>query len=162
MTGEGDPPLGNPVTWDVHTTTAGIDLGSVAPDPTLVTMDIGVTAAMNTPRTTPGHSIGLPTTAYCIIGAPVYTTTAEILPTVDCLLATIFPMMTADPNIALDAANTNQPEDQQQQHRHHLGNMKIRNKSINKSPLMILFQNIIAYTRVKLTLRMIYTRCTLS
>ena len=43
--------------------------------------------------------------------------------------------MTADLDIAPDTANTNQPEDQQQQHRHHLGNMKIRNKNINKSPL---------------------------
>ena len=48
MTGEGDPPLDDPVTPDVHATTTGIDLGSVAPDPTLITMDIGVTATMNT------------------------------------------------------------------------------------------------------------------
>ena len=154
MTGEGDPPLGDPVTPDIHATTTGIDLGPVAPDPALVTMDIGVTAAMNTARTTPGHSIGLPTTAYHIIGAPVHTTTTEILPTVDHLPTAIFPMMTADPDIALDTTNTNQPKDHQQQHRHHLGNMKIRNKSINKSPLTILLRNIIAQTRVKPTLRM--------
>ena len=41
---------------------------------------------MNTAGTVPGHSIGLPVTAYCIIGAPVHTTTTEILPTVDHLL----------------------------------------------------------------------------
>ena len=135
--------------------TTGIYLGSVAPDPALVTMDIGVTATMNTPRTAPGHSIGLPATAYHVTGAPVHTTTAEILPTVDCLPTAIFPVMTADPKIALDTASTNQPEDHQQQHRHHPGNMKIRNKSINKSPLMILLWNIIAQTRVKPTPRMI-------
>ena len=135
--------------------TTGIDLGSVAPDPTLITTDIGVTAAMDTAGTAPGHSIGLPAAAYCIIGAPVHTATAEILPTVDHLLAAIFPEMTADPDIAPDTTNTNQPEDHQQQHRHHLGNMKIRNKSINRSPLMILLQNIIAQTKVKLTPRII-------
>ena len=155
MTGEGDPPLGNPVTPDIHTTTTGIDLGSVAPNPDLVTTDIGVTAAMNTAGTTPGHSIGLPAVAYCIIGAPVHTATTEILPTVDHLLTTISPKMIADPDIAPDTANTNQPEDHHQQHRYHLGNIKIRNKSINKSPLMILLRNIIAQTKVKLTLRMI-------
>ena len=127
MTGEGDPLLDDPVTTDVHAMTTGIDLGSVAPDLTLVTMDIGVTAAMNITGTAPGHSIGLPTAGYHIIGAPVYTATAEILPTVDHLPAAIFPEMTADPNIAPDTSNTNQPKDHQQQHRHHLENMRIRN-----------------------------------
>ena len=80
MTEEGDPPLGNPVTPDVHTMTTGTGLGSIALDPNLVTMDIGVTATMNTAGTTPGHFIGLPTAAYCKIGAPVHTTTTEIAP----------------------------------------------------------------------------------
>ena len=110
---------------------------------------------MNTAGTVPAHSMGLPATAYPVIGAPVYTTTTEILPTVDHLLTAIFPKMTADADIAPDTTNTNQPEDHQQQHRHHLGNMRIRNKSINRSPLMILLWNIIAQMKVKPTPRMI-------
>ena len=135
--------------------TTGIDLGSVAPNHALITTDIGVTATMNTAGTAPGHSIGLSTRAYCIIGAPVHTATAEILPTVDHLPATLFPEMTADPDIAPDTTNTNQPEDHQQQHRHRLENMRIRNKSINRSPLTIPLWNIIAQTKVKPTPRMI-------
>ena len=96
MTGEGDPPLGNLVTPDVHAMTTGTGLDSVALDPDLITMDTGVTADMNTAGTAPGHSIGLPATAHHVIGAPAHTTTAETLPTIDHLLATIPPEMTAD------------------------------------------------------------------
>ena len=151
MTGEGDHPLGNPVTPDIHAMTTGTGLDSAALDPDLITMDTGVTADMNTAGTAPGHSIGLPATAHHIIGAPAHTTTTKTLPTIDHLLTAIPPEMTADLNIAPDTANTNQPKDHQQQHRHHLRNMMIRNKNINKSPLMILPQNITAKTKVKPT-----------
>ena len=155
MTGEGDPPLGNSVTPDVHAMTTGTGLDSVALDPDLVTTDTGVTANMNTAGTTPGHSIGLPIAAHHVIGAPAYTASAETLPIIDHLLAAIYPEMIADLDIAPDTTNTNQPEDHQQQHRHHLENMKIRNKNIDKSPLTIHPWNITAQTTVKLTLRMI-------
>ena len=155
MTGEGDPPLGYPVTPDIHAMTTGTGLDSVTLNPDLKTTDTGVTADMNTAGTTPGHSIGLPTTAHHVIGTPAHTATVAILPIIDHLLTTIPPEMTADLDIAPDTTNTNQPKDHQQQHRHHLRNMKIRNKNINKSPLMILPQNITAQTKVKLTLRMI-------
>ena len=123
MTGEGDPPLGNPVTPDIHAMTTGTGLDSVTLDPDLITMDTGVTANMNTAGITLGHSIGPPTTAHCITGAPAQTTTADTLPTIDHLLAAIPPKMIADLAIAPDTTNTNQPEDHHQQHRHHLGNM---------------------------------------
>ena len=149
MTGVGDPPLGDPVTPDVHAMTTGTGLDSVALNPNLITTDIGVIACMNTTGTVPDPSIDLPVTAPCIIGASVHTTTAETLPTADLLLTAIPPKMIADLNIAPDNANTNQPEDHQQQHRHHLGNMKTRNKKINKSSLMIHPQNITAQMKVK-------------
>ena len=109
---------------------------------------------MNTTGTTQDPSIDLPITAPCIIGAPVHIATTETLPTPD-LLATIPPEMTADPNITPNTANTNQPEDQQQQHKHHLGNMKTGNKNINKSSLMIHQQTITVQMTVKVTWRMI-------
>ena len=155
MTEEGDPPLGVQITPDIHAMTTGTGLDSVALNPNLVTMDTGVTADMNTTGTAPGHSIGLPTTAHHIIGAPAHTATTETLPTIDHLLAAIPPKMTADLAIAPDTPNTNQPKDHHHQHRHHLRNMRIRNKNINKSPLMIHPRNITAQMTVKPTLRMI-------
>ena len=90
----------------------------------------------------------------CIIGAPVHIATAETLPTPD-LLATIPPETTADLGITPNTANTNQPEDHQQQHEHHLENMKTRNKNINKLSLMIHHQTITVQMKVKATQRMI-------
>ena len=110
---------------------------------------------MNTAGTIQDPSIDLPIAAPCIIEAPVHTATAETLPTADLLLAIISPEMTADLNIAPDNANTDQPKDHHQQHRHHLGNMKTRNKNINKSSLTIHHQNITVQMKVKVTRRMI-------
>ena len=155
MTGVGDPPLGDPVTPGVHTMTTGTGPDSATLDPILVTTDIGAIANTNTAGTIPDPSIDLPIAAPHITGAPVHTTTAETLPTADLLLlAMISPEMTADLDIAPDNANTDQPEDHQQQHRHHPENMKTRNRNINKSPLMIHLPNITAQTKVKVTPRM--------
>ena len=155
MTGVGDPPLGDPVTLDTHAGTTGIGLDSVALNPNLVTTDTGVIADMTTTGTIPDPSIDLPVTAPCITGAPVYTTTADTPPTADCLPTVTPPKMTADLDITPDNATTNQPKDHPQQHRHHLENMKTRNKNINKSQLVTHHQNITAQMKVKLILRMI-------
>ena len=109
---------------------------------------------MSTAGTAQDPSIDLPITAPCIIGAPVHITTAETLPTPD-LLATIPPETTADLGITPNIANTNQPEDHHQQHKHHLENMKTRNKIINKLSLMIHHQTTTVQTKVKVTQRMI-------
>ena len=161
MTGVGDPPLGNPVTPDIHAMTTGIGLDSVALGPNLMTTDTGVIADMTTTGTAPVPSTDLPIVAPHVTGAPVHIATAETLPTADLLLTTTPPGIIAGPDIAPDNANTNQPEDQQQQHRHHLKNMKTRNKDITKSQLMTNHQNITAQMKVKPTLKMILTRCTL-
>ena len=116
---------------------------------------------MNTIGTAQDPSIDLPIAAPHVIGAPVHITTAETLPTPD-LLATIPLEMTADLSITPNTANTNQPEDHQQQHEHHLENMKTRNRNINKLSLTIHHQTITVWMKVKATWRMISTRCTLS
>ena len=51
-----DPPLGIIATPDVHTMITRIDPGSVVPDPTHITIDVGVAAIMTPIEATPGHS----------------------------------------------------------------------------------------------------------
>ena len=109
---------------------------------------------MNTAGTAQDPSIDLPIAAPHVIGAPVHIATAETLHTPD-LLAAIPPEMTADLDITPNTANTNQPKDHQQQHKHHLKNMKTRNKNIYKLSLIIHHQTITVQMKVKATLRMI-------
>ena len=73
MTEVGDLPLDAPATPDIHTTTTGTDLDSVAPNPDLVTTAIGVTAARTPIEVTPGHSTDLPATTSHVTEAPVPT-----------------------------------------------------------------------------------------
>ena len=133
------------------TTEIGLDSVTLSTD--LVTTDTGVIADMTTAGITPDPSIDLPVTAPHVTGAPAHTTTTETLPTTDLLLTATPPEITADLDIAPDNANTNQPKDHDEQHRHHL--RKTKNKNINRSPLTIHPQNITAQMKVKLTLRMI-------
>ena len=109
---------------------------------------------MNTTGTIQDPSKDIPIAAPHVIGAPAHIATAETLPTADLLAATP-PETTADLDITLNTTNTNQPKDHQQQHRHHLGNMKTGNKNKNKSSLMIHHQNITVQMEVKETWRMI-------
>ena len=109
---------------------------------------------MSTAGTAQDPSIDLPIAAPSIIGARVHIATAETLPTPD-LLTAIPPEKTADLGITPNTANTNQPEDQQQQHEHCLENTKARNKNINKLSLMIHHQTITVRMKVKATQRMI-------
>ena len=139
---------------DVHATNTGTGPDSATLDPVLEITAIGAIANMNTAGTAQDPSTDLPIAAPCIIGAPVHITTAERLPTPD-LLTTIPPEMTADLGITPNTTNTNQPEDQQQQHKHHLKNMKTRNKDINKLSLMIHHQTITVQMKVKAIWRMI-------
>ena len=102
-----------------------------------MTIDIGVIVDMTTAGTAPVPSTDLPIAAPHTTGAPVHTTTIGTLPTAELLLAVTPPEMTADPDMVPDNASTNQPEDPQQLHRHHLTNIKTENKNINRSLLMI-------------------------
>ena len=134
--------------------TTGTGPGSAALDPILTTTVIEAIADMSTTGTTQDPSIDLPVTAPHIIGPPVHIATTETLPTPDLLAATP-PGMTAAPSITPNTANTNQPEDQQQQHKHPLENMKKRNRNINKLSLTIHPQTITVWMKVKATQRMI-------
>ena len=70
------PPLGIIATPDILTMITKIGTGSVVPDPTHITMDIGVAAVMTPIGATPGHSIDLSNIATHITEAEVHTTTA--------------------------------------------------------------------------------------
>ena len=142
--------------------TKGIGLDSVAHGPNPATTGTGVIAVMTTAGTAPVPSTDPPVTAPPITGAPVHTATVETLPTADLLLAITPPKTTADLSTAPDNASTNLSKDHQMQHRHHLLNMKTGDRNINRSLLMIHPQNIIVQMTVKLTLKMIKTRCALS
>ena len=64
-----------------------------------------------------------------------------------------FPKMTADLNINPGSNTTDQPEDPHPPHRHHLGNIRIRDTS--KSPLMTHHQSTTAQMTMTVTQRMI-------
>ena len=99
MTGMKDPPLDVIATPDVYTMITRIDPGSVTPDLTLITTDIGVVATRTPIEVAPGHSTDLPTIVSHITGAPVPTTATMAHCTADLHLIGILPKMTADLDI---------------------------------------------------------------
>ena len=134
MAGMKDHPLDIIATLDVHTMITRIDPDSVAPNLTLVTTDIGVVATRTPIEVTPGHSTDLPTIVSHVTGAPVPTATTMTHCTTDLHLIGILPKMTADLNINPEHNTTDWPTDPRPLHKHHLGNIRIRDTS--KSPLM--------------------------
>ena len=153
MTGMIDPPLDIIATPDIHTMITRIDPGSVAPNLAPVTTDIGVVAARTPIEVTPGHSTDLPAIVSHITGAQVPTTTAVTHCTADLHLIGILPEMTADLNINPKNNTTDQPTDPCPPHKHHLGNIRIRDTS--KSPLTTHHQNTTAQMIMTVTQRMI-------
>ena len=152
--GIGDPPLGDPVTPDIHAMTTRTGPGSAAPDPIIAITIIEAVANMNTAGTAQDPPIDIPVPAPHAIEAPAHIAIIETLPTPD-LLATTLPGMTGDPGITPNTTTTNQPEDHHQQHRHHPKNTRTRDRNLNKFPLMILSQIITVPRKVKATQRMI-------
>ena len=153
MTGMIDPPLDVIATPDVHTMITRIDPGSVTPNLTPITTDIGVVATRTPIEVTSGHSTDLPTIVSHITGAQVPTTTATTHHTTDLHLIGTLPKMTADLNINPKNNTTDQPTDPHPPHKHHLGNIRIRDTS--KSPLMTHCQNTTAQMIRTVTQRMI-------
>ena len=153
MTGVEDPALNIIVTPDAHTMITRIDHDSVAPDLTPVTTDIGEVAARTPAEVNPGHSTDLPTKVSHITGALVPTTIAATHLTADLHLIGILPGMTADLDINPRSNTTDRPEDPHPPHRHHLGNIRIRDTS--KSPLMTHHQSTTAQVTMTVTQRMI-------
>ena len=148
------PPLGIIATPDVLTVITKIGTGLVIPDPTHITMDIGVAAIMTPVGAAPGHSTDLPNIASHATEAQVHTTTAMTHHTTDLHPIEIFPKMTADLNHTNPKNNiTNQHKDLPQAHKQHHG--KIKTEDTNKSQLMIHHQNTTVQMIKIVTLRMI-------
>ena len=144
------PLLGIIATPDILTMITKISTGSVVPNPTHITMDIGVSAQ----GAAPGHSTDLPNVATYITEAQVHTATTVTCHTPDLHPIEFFPEMTAD----LDHSNptnniTNQHKDLLQAHKQHFG--KIKTDDTNRLQLMIHPQNTIAQIIRIVTLRMI-------
>ena len=91
-------PLGIIVTPDILTTIIKIGPGLVIPNPTHITMDIGVAAIMTPIGATPGHSTDLPNVASHATEAQVHTTITKTHHTADLHPIVISPKMTADLN----------------------------------------------------------------
>ena len=130
-----------------------IDPGSVAPDPAPITTDIGLVATRTPAEVAPGHSTDLLTVVSCITGAQVPTATTTTHCTADLHLIGILPEMTADLDINPKDNTTDQPMDPHPPHKHHLGNIRIRDTS--KSPLTTRHQNTTAQMIMTVTQRMI-------
>ena len=153
MTDAEDPPLDAIFTPDAHTMITRIDPDSVTPNLTPVTTDIGVEAARTPIEVTPDHSTDLPAAVSHVTGALVPTATTKTHLTADLHLIGIFLEMTADLNINPGGNTTDQLEDPHPPHRHHLGNIRIRDTS--KSPLMTYHQSSTAQMTMTVTQRMI-------
>ena len=154
-------PLNIIATPDILTMITKIGTDLVIPDPTHITMDIGVAAIMTPIGATPGHSTGLPDIVSHATEAQVHTTTTMTHHTADLHPVEIFPKMTAD----LDHTNsknniTNQHKDLPQAHKQHCG--KIKTEDTNKSQLMIHHQNTTVQMIKIVTSRKIQTKWALS
>ena len=153
MTGMIDHPLDIIATPDVHTMITRIDPGSITPNLTPITTDIGVAATRTPIEVNPGHSTDLPTIVSHVTGAQVPTTTAMTYCTADLHLIGILPKVTADLDINPKDNTTDQPMDPHPPCKYHLGNIRIRDTS--KSPLMTHHQNTTAQMIMTATQRMI-------
>ena len=147
-------PLGIIVTPDVLTMITKIGPGLVIPDPTHITMDIGVAAIMTPVEATPGHSADLHNIVSHTTEAQAHTATAVTHHTADLHPIDIFPKMTADlDHTDLKNNITNQHRDLPQAHKQHHG--KIGTEDTNKSQLMIHPPNTTVPLIMIVTLRMI-------
>ena len=148
------PPLGIIATPDILTVITKIGPGLVIPNPTHITMDIGVAAVMTLIGATPGHSTDLPDIVSHATEVQAHTATAMTHHTADLHPIEIFPEMTAD----LDHTNpenniTNQHKDLLQAHKQHHG--KIKTEDTYRSQLMVHYQNTTVQMIKIVTLRMI-------
>ena len=149
-----DPPLGIIATPDVPAVITRIGTGSVIPNPTHITMDIGVAAIMTPTRAAPDHSTDPHIITTHATEAQVHTATAVTHHTLDPHPVETFPEMTADLNHTnLTDNTTNQHEDLPQVCKQCLG--KIRTENTNRLQLTTLPQNTIAQMIRIVTLRVI-------
>ena len=148
-----DPPLGIIAKPDILTMITRIGPGLVVPNPTHITIDIGVAAILTPIGTTPGHSTDLPDVVSHATEAQGPTAIAMTYCTTDLHPIGIFPEMTADLNTNPKNNITNQHKDPYQTHKQHLGSIKIGDT--NRSQLMICCPNTTVPMIMIVTLRMI-------
>ena len=146
-------PLGIIVTPDILTMIIKIGPGLVIPDPTHITIDIGVAAIMTPVGPIPGHFTDLPIIASHATEAQVHTTVTETHHTADLHPIEISPKMTADLNTNPENNITNQHKDLLQAHKQHHGS--INTEDTNRSQLMIHHPNTTVQMINKVTPRMI-------
>ena len=152
-TGMIDPPLDIITTPDILAMITRIDPGSVVPDPTHITIGIGVAAIMTPIEAAPGHSTDLSDVVSHTTEAQVPTAIAMTHHTTDLHPIGIFPEMTADLNTNPENIITKQHKDPHSPHKQHLGSTRIRDKS--RSPLTTHPPNTTAQMIVIVTQRMI-------
>ena len=146
-------PLGIIVTPDALAMIIKIGPGLVIPDPTHITMDIGVAAVMTPIETTPGHPTDLHNVVSHATEAQAHTTTAMTCHTTDLHSIEIFREMTTVLNTNPANNITNWYKDLLQAHKQHHGNIKT--EDTNRSQLMIHHLNTTAQMIKIVTPRMI-------
>ena len=129
------PPLGIIATPDILIMITKIGPGLVIPNPTHITMDIGVAAIMTPIGTAPGHSTDPPNVVSHTTEPQVYTAIAVTQHTTGLHPIEIFLEMTADLNTNPKNNITNQHKDLLQAHKQHCGNIKT--DDTNRSQLTI-------------------------
>ena len=152
-TGMIDPPLGIIATPDILTMITRIDPGLVIPDPTHITIGIGVAAIMTPIGAAPSHSTDLSNIVSHATEAQVPTTITMTHHTTDLHPIGIFPEMTAGLNTNAKNNITNWHKDPCPPHKQHLGSIRIRDTS--RSPLMTHPQNTTAQMIMIVAQRMI-------
>ena len=135
------------MTIEIGTDSADLNLAHITPDIGVIVIVIPTEAILD-------HFINLHTIAPCITEVPAHTTTTMTHHIADPHHADIYPEMTVDPEHIDPAGNIiNQHKDHLPVHGQHPGNLRI--EGINRSQLMILPQNIIAWMNRIVTQRMI-------
>ena len=128
-------PLGIIVTPDTLTMIIKIGPGLVIPDPTHITMDIGVAAIMTPIEATPGHPTDLHNIVSHATEAQAHTTSAVTHHTADLHSIVISPKKTADLSTNPENNITNWHKDLFQAHKQHHGS--ISTEDTNRSQLTI-------------------------
>ena len=149
-----DHHLGIIATPGTQTVIIGTPTGSVVLNPTHITLDTGVTAAMTPTGVTPNHFIDPHVIVLHATGAQAHIATATTHHIADPHPTGISPEMTADPDHINPTSNIiNQHKDLLPVCKQHLG--KTRTEGTNWSQLMTLAQNTIVQMSSIVTQRMI-------
>ena len=125
-------PLGIIVMPDALATVIRIGPGLVLPNPTHITIDIGVAAITSPIRAAPGHSTDLPNIASHATEAQVHTTITETHHTADLHPAVICPEMTADLETNPKNNITNQQKALLQAHKQHHGRIETEDTNMSQ------------------------------